>query len=64
MASLLSGISAGFVVVTTMQPIWLVKTRMQLQSRTHELVQINYFLTFIITKIYLTHSFLFLILEI
>lgn len=37
MASLISGVSAGFVVVTTMQPIWLIKTRMQLQSKTHEL---------------------------
>lgn len=43
MASLLSGISAGFVVVTTMQPVWLVKTRMQLQSKTHELKYKNSF---------------------
>jgi len=43
MASLIAGVSSGFVVVTTMQPIWLVKTRMQLQSRTHELKYKNSF---------------------
>lgn len=31
-SSMIAGVSAGFVVVTTTQPIWLVKTRMQLQS--------------------------------
>lgn len=31
-SSMIAGASAGFVVVTTTQPIWLVKTRMQLQS--------------------------------
>jgi solute carrier family 25 protein 33/36 len=36
--SFISGTVAGLTVVTTTQPIWLVKTRMQLQSRKQDLV--------------------------
>ena len=32
LSSMIAGVSAGLVVVTTTQPIWFVKTRMQLQS--------------------------------
>ncbi|XP_049850301.1 uncharacterized protein LOC126322419 [Schistocerca gregaria] len=35
-ASFSAGVTAGAVVVTTTQPIWLVKTRMQLQTKTLE----------------------------
>lgn len=40
-SSIIAGISAGFVVVTVTQPIWLVKTRMQLQTNTGELLYKN-----------------------
>jgi solute carrier family 25 protein 33/36 len=40
-SSVIAGIAAGFVVVTVTQPIWLIKTRMQLQSLQHELLYKN-----------------------
>jgi solute carrier family 25 protein 33/36 len=40
-SSVIAGISAGFVVVTVTQPIWLVKTRMQLQTNTGDLLYKN-----------------------
>jgi len=40
-SSVIAGIAAGFVVVTTTQPIWLVKTRMQLQTNQGEVLYKN-----------------------
>jgi solute carrier family 25 protein 33/36 len=40
-SSVIAGVAAGFVVVTVTQPIWLVKTRMQLQTNTGELLYKN-----------------------
>lgn len=39
--SFISGVAAGVAVVTTTQPIWLVKTRMQLQSAKSAHVRIS-----------------------
>lgn len=40
-SSVIAGVAAGFVVVTITQPIWLVKTRMQLQTNHGEVLYKN-----------------------